>query len=212
MNCPPLVIVGAGGHGKVVLDAARSAGVAVHCFLDQAELPADQEGVRVVRLDDFLSGTTRVFYYVVAIGENRRRAELFRMLRGRGGRPFSIMHRNSVVAPNARLGAGGVCCAGSVINPRAVVGENVIVNTCASIDHDCTVGDHVHVAPGARLAGRVTVGDEALIGIGSVVMPSVRIGKRVLLGAGSVANRDLPDEVVAFGVPARIQRRPKVDY
>ncbi len=98
-------------------------------------------------------------------------------------------------------------CTGVVINPGPVVHDNCIINTSASIDHDCVVGEHTHVCPGVRLAGNVRVGPRTMIGVGASVLPGVRIGEGCVIGAGAVVNRDLPDHVVAYGVPARVQRK-----
>jgi UDP-N-acetylbacillosamine N-acetyltransferase len=93
-----------------------------------------------------------------------------------------------------------------VINPVAQIGENVIVNTCASVDHDCVIDDGAHVAPGAHLAARVHVGRGSWVGIGSVVKEGARIGKATVIGAGSLVLNDIPDDVLAYGSPARLVR------
>jgi UDP-N-acetylbacillosamine N-acetyltransferase len=94
--------------------------------------------------------------------------------------------------------------AGSVVNPGATLGRNVIVNTCASVDHDCVLEDGVHISPGAHLGGGVTVGRGTWIGIGAVVRDHVMIGAGVTIGAGAVVVKDIPDGVMAYGVPARV--------
>jgi acetyltransferase-like isoleucine patch superfamily enzyme len=92
-----------------------------------------------------------------------------------------------------------------------VIGDDCIVNTSASVDHDCVVGDHVHLCPGVHLAGAVNVGSGTMIGTGAVILPVIQIGKGCVVGAGAVVNRDLPDGVIAFGVPARVQRGRRAD-
>ena len=94
-----------------------------------------------------------------------------------------------------------------VINPRARIGENVIVNTAASIDHDCVIEDGAHLCPGTHLAGGVNIGRGAWIGIGAVVSDHLQIGANSIIGAGAVVTHDIPNNVVAYGVPAKVIRK-----
>jgi len=207
MNTSPLVVFGAGGHGKVVLDAALRAGMAVAMVVDDRPQTDRLLGIRVIDAATQEWRELRPFQFVVAVGENADRERIFYQLKARGGVPINIIHPGATVASSARLGRGIAVCAGAVINPGADIGLNCIVNTCASVDHDCVVGDHVHLCPGVHLAGSVTVGSGTMIGTGAVVLPGLEIGKGCVVGAGAVVNRDLPPGVVAFGVPARVQRR-----
>ena len=93
-----------------------------------------------------------------------------------------------------------------VITPRARIGRGVLLNTNCSVDHDSLIGDFAHVSAGVTVGARVCVGEEALIGVGAVVLSGCRVGARSIVGAGAVVVRDLPEDVVAFGVPARIMR------
>ena len=113
----------------------------------------------------------------------------------------TAVHPGALVDPSATIGPGTVVFAGAVVQADAVVGEHAIVNTGAVVEHDCVVGDFAHVAPGVVLAGGVRVGEGTLLGVGTSVIPGVRVGSWSTVGAGSVVVRDLPDDVVAFGVP-----------
>jgi acetyltransferase EpsM len=143
---------------------------------------------------------------IVGFGNCAARLEVAEYLQSEGFSLVSAIHPRAIVASDVGIGAGSVIVAGSVINPAAVIGENVIINTCASVDHECVIGDGAHIAPGAHLAARVTVGRGSWVGIGSAVREGVHIGSGVMIGAGSVVLRDIADDVVAYGAPARAVR------
>lgn len=190
-----------------MLDAAQQANLAVNCLVDDRPTVAAIDGVPVLeahRLEWTVESACR---FLVAVGDNSQRARLYAQLLAKGGIPASVIHPKATVARTARIGKGTVILAGVVVNADAVVGENCILNTAASVDHDCVVGNHVHLCPGVHLAGGVRIGDFSMLGIGAAVLPGVSVGANCVVGAGAVVNRDLPDNVVACGVPARIRRR-----
>ncbi len=206
MNRSPLVVFGAGGHGKVVVDAAQAAGIHIDLVVDDHPASPQLLGVQLVSSRDPYWLGLKQFRFVVAVGDNLTRARLFAALQDRGGRPLNVVHPRSVLAPSVRLGLGVMICAGVVVNVDARIGDNCIVNTSASVDHDCVVEDHVHLCPGVRLAGMVRIGQGSMLGTGAVVLPGVSVGSECVIGAGAVVNRDLPDRVMAYGVPCRIQK------
>ena len=145
-------------------------------------------------------------HLIVAIGDNSARLRLSALAEAEGFALATVIHPGAIVAPDVAIGRGSVVLAGAVINPGARVGANVIVNTSASVDHECEVRDGAHIGPGARLGGRVVVERGAWIGIGATVKDRVSIGAGSIVGAGAVVVRDIPPGVVAYGVPARVQR------
>ena len=204
------VLVGAGGHARVVLDAARAGGSEVIAVVDaRAELVGSSfEGLEVVGDESKIvalreRGVDAVLLGVgsVAVGDTRR--ALYARISALGLALPIVRHPSSVVSPTATLGPACVVFANATINPGARIGLNVIVNTAAIVDHDVRVGDHAHVSPGAHLAGGVTIGEGSHVGIGSTVLQGVRIGAGVVVGAGAVVLRDVPDGDWVAGVPAR---------
>ncbi len=205
---PSLLLYGAGGHGKVVADAAEKEGLYMLAgFLDdRASGTAFDLPVLGTVHDAAALHAKGIAVGIVSIGHASARKTGQEALRAAGFTMGVVTHPSAQVARGAVIGAGSVLLPGAIVGPDAVVGEGCIINTGASIDHDCVLGDYVHIAPGARLAGHVTVGAGSHIGIGSAVKEGVSIGKNVLVGAGSVVLKDLPDDCVAYGVPAALVR------
>lgn len=199
-----IVIVGAGAQGTIVADILGSRAVG---FVDD-----DRAGTTVLGLEVFgtIADLSSIEHdaVVVAIGDNAARRRITDELVAAGENVVSAIHPFSSIASSATVGEGCIVSAGAIVLPRAVIGRGVILNTKASIDHDSVVGDFVHVSVGVTIGARVRIGDETLIAIGSSVVTEVHIGARCTVGAGSVVLRELPDDVVAWGTPAKaIDRR-----
>lgn len=182
-------VYGAGGHGKVVIDAIESGpGPYAVAFVvdDNPELHGRLLRGHPIRPSDAIGEEPGI----VAIGAAGARISIAARYRGR---LIRVVHPQAWIARGVELGDGTMILAGAIVNSDAVIGENVIVNTAATIDHDCVIEDGVHVAPGCHLCGNVRVGARTLIGIGTVVTPGVRIGRNVIVKAGSRITRDVPD-------------------
>lgn len=205
-----IIVVGAGGHGQVVVDALlasirQGADLTLLGFADDAPTLWGEKvlGVPVLgRVADALA--TPHDGIVVAIGNNARRRDLTRQLATAGETFVSVIHPQAVVSPGAIVGPGSMILAGAVVNTGAYLGLGVIVNTCASLDHHNQIGDYVHIAPGAHLGGNVRVGEGALIGLGTSVMPQRAIGAWAITGAGATVVHDVPAGATVVGIPARI--------
>jgi sugar O-acyltransferase (sialic acid O-acetyltransferase NeuD family) len=204
MNAEPVVVIGAGGHGKVVVSTLLAAGIRVPCVLDDDEEKWGSEifgvPVRGPVSDEVEYGRIAV----LGVGQNEERKRLAGALELDWA---TVIHPQAWVHPSVHLGAGTVVFAGAIIQPDTVIGRHVIVNTGALIDHDCDVGDYAHVAPGVKLSGGVRLDEGVFLGIGSCVIPGVRVGKWTTVGAGAAVVNDLPSEVTAVGVPARALKR-----
>jgi sugar O-acyltransferase (sialic acid O-acetyltransferase NeuD family) len=203
----PLVVYGSSGHGKVVCDVLLSAGLVVDGFLDDN---ADTHGTTVLGLPvlgggAWLSG--RSARVALGIGDNRARARVAAACESRGAELVTCVHPRAAVAKSAVLGPGTIVMALAAINPDARIGRGVIVNTASVVEHDCVVGDFAHVSPNSVMGGECRVGAFAQLGIGGTMLPRTSIGEGTLVGAGGVVVRDIPDNAVAHGVPARVTRR-----
>lgn len=205
MGKTSLVILGAGGHGLVVADAAASTGrYRQIVFLDEAFPTLGRKSAwEVIGTFDYLDRLDPAqFDVAVGIGDNARRMRLIEELLQRGWNLPAIVHARAIVSSSAKLGSGTVIFAAAVVNPECRLAEGCIVNTAATVDHECIIGRAVHLSPGVHLAGQVRVGDYVWLGIGSCVIQCLEIGPRCIVGAGAAVVRDLPADVTAVGVPA----------
>lgn len=204
------VILGAGGHARVLIDLLRRAGTltpVAALVQDPAATGDSVLGVPIVGDDSALTGFDPARVVVVnglgSIRDTAPRRELFLRCRKLGFRFATLVHPNAIVADGVELGEGTQVLAGAVLNTGVRTGEDSIVNTGAVIEHDCRLGAHVHVASGAVLAGAVTLGDEVHVGAGATVIQGVTIGRRAVIGAGAAVIRDVDAGTVCVGVPAR---------
>lgn len=202
-----LLIIGAGGHGKVAADCAElTKNYNEIGFLDNGFPAVKQVGGWSV-----IGDSEDVSHYVdadtcffVAVGDNHARAKLIVRLDAAGGKVETLIHPSAVVSRYAEVGEGTLVCANATINIAAIIGRGCIINTAASVDHDCQIEDYVHLAPGTRLAGNIKVGEGTFVGIGSAIIPDLVLGKKCILGAGSTLLADLPNHCVAVGAPAKV--------
>ncbi len=204
-----LVIVGAGGHAAVVIEAVRAMGLwDIVGLLDPAPPAQSVLGVPVLGGDDQMSKmlAAGVANAVIAIGSNVLRERLGRVAFGLGFALPPVIHPSALVSPSARIGNGAVVMARAVVGTRVVVSDFAIVNTGAVLDHDNVVGTAAHVAPGCALAGCVRIGDRTLVGVGSSIRPDSVIGADAVIGAGSVVVADVADRATVVGAPARMLR------
>jgi len=204
-----LLIVGAGGHGKIVADLARELGRWNRiAFLDDKFPGSDfvNEWEILGRIADAPRFLAEFPEAIVAIGANAVRLEVLRKMLEMGYRSPALIHPAAVVSRSATLGVGTVVCVQAAVDIDSEVGMGVIVNAGSTIAHDCRIGDGVHVSPGGRVSGGVTLGSCTWVGSGAVIKEKVTIGNKVVVGAGSVVIRDLQHHVTVVGVPGRIIR------
>lgn len=208
-----LVIWGASGHALVVADIVRLQGnYELMGFLD--DVKPERHGTEFNGLP-ILGGREKldelkdmgVSHLIIGFGDCASRLKSNALIREKGFSLATAIHPKAIVAGDVAVSPGTVIAAGAIVNPGAKIDENVIINTGATIDHECSIEEGVHLCPGTHLAGNVSIGRATWIGIGTIVSDHLRIGANTVIGAGAVVMHDIPDNVVAYGVPARVVKR-----
>lgn len=208
MPTDSLLLIGASGHAKVVVDALHAAVPAFSITVqDDNRLLEGQLllGHPIRAPVDWACEPADFFH--VAIGHNENRARCYTAGRASQRMPRSIIHPDATVSPLAEIGAGSFVAARAIVAPAARVGEGVILNHGSVVDHDCLVGDFSHIAPLAVLGGGVKVGRLVLVGAGAIVLPGHTIGDGATIGAGAVVTHDVAAGVTVTGIPARTTHR-----
>ncbi|MBI2463487.1 acetyltransferase [Candidatus Peregrinibacteria bacterium] len=200
-----IVIFGAGGHGKVVLDILLESGCSVLGFLDEDPKKKGQKvsGFKILGDWSFLKDTKNVDI-ALGIGNNKIREKIFTKAQKLGYPVVNALHPRAVISRDTKLGIGIVVMAQAVINPGTIIEEGVVVNTGATVDHDCHLHKFCHIWPGAHLAGTVEIGAYSYIGTGCAVIQNIQIGKYAIIGAGAAVIKNIPDNVTAVGIPAEV--------
>jgi sugar O-acyltransferase (sialic acid O-acetyltransferase NeuD family) len=193
----PVVILGGGGHARVVIDALRCAGHVIAGVIDPEADVAETLPDDITWLGKDLSKLRpdemelAIGVGSVDVGDKNPRPALFAEAKAGGFEVLSFRHPSAIVAGDVELGEGWQIMAGAILQPGVRLGVNCIVNTGASLDHDCWIGDHVHIAPGVVLSGTVAVGDGCHLGTGAVVIQNIRIGAGAMIAAGAIVTRDV---------------------
>ncbi|MFP4979268.1 acetyltransferase [Paenibacillus sp. CN-4] len=203
-----LLILGAGGHGKVVADIAASTNLWDNiAFLDSNPIATSGLDHPILGpFDDYGKFIDKYKYAFVAIGNNRRRIIWLNYLEEAGYKLPVIIHPFSSVSKYSIINRGSVIMPGAIVNADVKVGRGAILNTSCSVDHDCILGIGVHISPGARLSGTVGVGDYTWVGVGSNISNNISIGSDVLVAAGSTVIKSVPSNVMVAGTPAKIKK------
>jgi sugar O-acyltransferase (sialic acid O-acetyltransferase NeuD family) len=210
-----LMIIGSGGHARVVLDIADRQGLPVIGFIDDNRHEGELvDGLPILgRSGEIgrIAGQDSSIECVAAIGDNFARSELVRRVSAicPGLVWAAVMDPSAVISRRAEIGEGAMILAGTVINPGVRIGRHAIINNSCSIAHDTEFGAFSSAAPGVLTGGNVGVGEMSHIGVGAAVSHGVKIGAHAVIGSGSAVVRDCPDYSVAYGVPARIIRSRK---
>ncbi|MDP8213483.1 MAG: acetyltransferase [Candidatus Zapsychrus exili] len=209
-----ILLVGAGGHCKVVLDLLRNIKeYEVAGIIDLKEnLKTKVLGVSVVGTDSdlmhsFESGIKHCFISVGSVGNPHVRIKLFNLAEKAGFVFPNLISPSALVSSSAILGQGNYVAPGVIINAETCIGNNCIINTGAIIEHDCKIGNFVHLSPSVILSGGVTIGDCAHVGTGSVVIQNLKIGANVIVGAGSVVTKDIRKNMIAYGNPCKERKK-----
>jgi UDP-perosamine 4-acetyltransferase len=203
---PGILVMGAGGHGKAVLDLLMAGGAwRIAGVVDDAPRLAAVLGVPVLGNDAAFAGLRAAGVAAAhpAIGHNGQRIAAAARLLAAGFALPALVHPAATLGHGATLGEGAAVLARAVIGPEARIGRLALVNTGAIVEHDCDLGEGAHIAPGAVLAGGVRIGAGAMVGAGAVIRPGVSVGAGAIIGAGAAVLADVPPGATFAGVPAQ---------
>jgi len=194
-----ILLYGASGHAKVIIDCLASEGLNVEGLFDDNHDLKELASIPVIGSYD--KHNSPDLPVIVSIGNNLIRKCIVDGIE----HDFTVaIHTSAIISASAKIGRGTVVMQGAVIQASTVVGRHSIVNTGASIDHDCKVGDYVHISPHATLCGDVTVGEGVHVGAGATVIQGIRIGKWAVIGAGTVVISDVADYCTVVGALGKI--------
>lgn len=205
----PVILIGAGGHAGVLIEALRLQGRHILFATDDDEAlhGSKVSGVRIEGPDDrvleFPPDSVALINAVGSVAAPIDRRRVFEGFVERRYRFEQVIHPTAVIASSVKLGEGVQVMAGAVIQPSTIIGPNVLINTRACVDHDCRIEAHVHVAPGVTLSGGVHVHDTVHIGTGATVIQGIDVGREAVVGAGAAVVRDVAAGATVLGVPAR---------
>lgn len=203
-----LVIIGAGGHGRVVADCAQQLSFYQHIiFLDDCFNTTKTSGIwEIVGLvEDFIDYIDHADF-IVAFGNNLFRAKINTQLQEAQANIISLIHPSATLSPHIHVGKGVIICSNAVINVGAHIADGCIINTGATVDHDCDIHPFVHVSPGVNIAGGVTVEQFSWLGIGSSIIECLTIAENTQVGAGAVVTQSTEANALYLGVPAKKTR------
>jgi UDP-perosamine 4-acetyltransferase len=194
-----LLVVGAGGHAKVVIDAADAAGFEIAGVIGAAGDPPEILGRPVVTAFEGIPADG----FIVAIGDNAVRSRMFAAYLSEGFAPITVVHPSAIVGTDVVIEGGTFLAAGVIVNAGTRIGADTVLNTGCTVDHDCIIGEHTHIGPQVALCGAVTLGEGVLFGVGACASPGASVGPWSVVGAGAAVVGGLPAHTVCVGVPAR---------
>lgn len=192
-----VIIIGAGGHARVIADIITLSGDIVLGFLDDKD-PQEFPGVSILGKLSDIPEFQRDAYFIVGIGNNQIRKQIMESLDVNWS---TAIHPSAVIASDVEIGMGTAIMANAVINTGSKIGRGVIINTAATIDHDNSISDFVHISPGVHLGGTVNIGSVTWIGIGAIVINNIDICGECIIGAGSLVIKNITVSGQYYGSP-----------
>lgn len=204
-----IIILGAGGHAKVLIDALLASNNHIYALTDaNSELKGSKVfGIPVIGNDaKILSYNADEILLVNGLGSTHStvlRKKVYNKWVSKGYEFKSVIHPKAVISNLANIGNGNQVLANAVINAGAILAENCIINTAAIVEHDCQISNHVHISPNATVLGNVKIGAESHIGAGATILQNLSVGERCLVGAGAVVVKSVATEQKVLGVPAK---------
>lgn len=203
-----IVLVGAGGHCKSVLDSLIELKVYDIVGITDVKKDFDVMGVKVIGSDDileslFLSGVKNAFISLGSIGDTSIRKKIYRNLKSIGFNLPKIIDKTAIVSKYSKIEEGVFIGKGAIVNSNSYIGKNSIINSGSIVEHDCTVGDFVHIAPGVTMSGGVSIGKDTHIGTGTTIIQGISIGENTIIGAGAVIVKNAESNSKFYGNPGR---------
>ena len=196
-----LVIIGSGGHGRVVADIAVETDRYKDIYwVDDADLSA-KLGKQYLGSTDVVENLSDEYDFIVAIGNSKVREMIMNRFSKKSF--ATLVHPSAVISSSAKIGKGTVVMPGAIINAGSTIGDGVIINTKSSVDHDCNISDFVHIAVGASICGTVNIGTHTWIGAGATIINNIDISADCMIGAGAVVVKNINEAGVYVGVPAK---------
>lgn len=197
-----MLLFGASGHAKVIYDCLVSKKINLEVIFDDDKSKIKfLEKIPVKTYDSHFQNNEEI---IIAIGDNKIRKLISKKIVHRFG---TVFHESSIISPYSSVEEGTVVFQNAIIQSGSKIGKHCIINTKASIDHDCTIGDFVHIGPNSTVCGGVFIGEGTFLGAGCTIIPNLKIGSNVTIGAGSIVLKNVPDNVLIFGNPAKIIKK-----
>lgn len=214
MSTPALVIVGAGGHAREIVDLVDALKGSEHEYRLLGLLDSDPTthgtrlaGVNILGGDEWFEDAPPSVRYVIGIGSPKARSRISANLDRRGFKAATLVHPSATRGRNVSVGAGTVITAGVRLTNTIVIGQHVVLNLNVTVSHDCIIKNFVTLSPGTHLPGNVTIEEGCDIGTNATVIPGTQIGAWSIIGAGACVTKDVPPRTLAVGVPAKVVRQ-----
>lgn len=202
-----LIVIGAGGYAKSVVDSIDFSLYEMKGFIDDYKNEKEHLGYPILGKNLDCVKNPEGFFYFVAIGNNEKRTRWYKELKSRNLQIINIIDSSAMVSNCVKIGEGCFVGKMAIVNSKAIIGDNCIINTKALVEHGCHIGSHINISTNTVLNGDVCVGDMSFVGSCSVINGQINIGRNVMIGSGSVVIQDIEDDTTVVGVPAKVIKR-----